>query len=113
MDAIKKAEPVPSPGCPRQSVEQALGTARHTGDRCREASALADLGLMHLYEGDAHRAVTLLEEAWVITRQLDDGGMESDVIGNLGLAAAAAGQPDRALALLDQSLFLARGAGDP
>ena len=69
------------------------------------------LKVQPLHERAFNRAVTLLEEAWVITRQLDDGGMESDVIGNLGLAAAAAGQPDRALALLDQSLFLARGAG--
>jgi len=67
---------------------------------------------MHLYEGDARRAVALLENAWALTRQLGDPSLESDVVGNLGLAAAAAGQRERGLVLLGRALALARAAGD-
>ena len=87
---------------PRQSAEPALAEARNVYDRRRESLALADLGLMHLYEGDALQAVALLEDALALARHLGDRSWEGDVLGNLGMAAAAAGQPQRGLAPLEQ-----------
>ncbi len=83
---------MPPQGCPRQSAEQSLAAARNEGDRRREALALDDLGLMHLYEGDAPQAVALLEDASALARQLGDPAWEADVLDNLGMATAAAVQ---------------------
>ena len=69
-------------GCPHKAAEQSLTTARNTGDRRREAFALADLGIMHLYEGDAPQAVAILEDALAIVRQLSEPSWEADILGN-------------------------------
>ncbi|HKI30702.1 MAG TPA: DUF6171 family protein [Gemmataceae bacterium] len=102
---------MPAQGCPRRAAEQALAAARTAGDRRREASALADLGIMHLYEGEAPQAVALLDDALAITREIGDRSAEGDALGHLGLAAAAAGQPQRGLTLLEQELRSARNSG--
>src|SRR5207244_616307 len=100
-------------GPPLQIAEHLLAAARAGGDRRREAAVLTDLGILLLREGDAQRAVALLEEALAIARQLGDRTREGDVLDNLGLAVLAAGQPTRALELLEQGLAHARAAGDP
>src|SRR4051812_25606847 len=93
-------EPVPPEGNPLQVAEQRLVAARATGDPREEVSALADLGLIHREQGDAPRAVVLLEEAAALARQLGDRVRECDVLGNLGLATLAVGQPSRARQLI-------------
>jgi tetratricopeptide (TPR) repeat protein len=75
--------------------------------------ALADLGIMHVYEGDALHAVSLLEEALALLRQVGDSCWEADLLGELGLATAAAGQHDHGLWILEQELTAARTAADP
>jgi tetratricopeptide (TPR) repeat protein len=99
--------PAPSLGCPRAQGEQLLAAARGVGDRRGEATALTDLGIMSMSEGDNPRAIERLEEALAIARELGDRAAESDVLGNLGLAALAAGQPALAGELFAQQLQLA------
>jgi tetratricopeptide (TPR) repeat protein len=103
---------MPQHRCPRESARQHLSAARGAGDRRREAASLADLGLMHLFEGDIPQAVALLEDALALARQLGDPSAQGDVLGHLGMATAAAGQPQRALALLEQELALACATSD-
>jgi tetratricopeptide (TPR) repeat protein len=98
--------------CPREAAQRLLTDARHAGDRRRECAALADLGVMHLFDGDAAGAVPLLEDALALARHLGDAPGEGDTLGQLGLAAAAAGQPERGLAFLEEELSAARAAGD-
>jgi tetratricopeptide (TPR) repeat protein len=74
--------------------------------------ALADLGIMHLYEGDAPHAVVILEEALALLRRVGDPSWEADLLGELGLATAAAGQHDRGLRTLEQELTAARASAD-
>jgi hypothetical protein len=61
-----------------QLADAALAAARRTGDRRGEASALTDLGIAHLRQGNAARAAALLEEALALARQLGDPSLESD-----------------------------------
>jgi tetratricopeptide (TPR) repeat protein len=104
--------PLPSAGDPLEHAEQFLAAARQAGERGKEASALADLGVARLRDGDPRRAVALLEEALGIVRALGDRAREMDVLDNLGLAVLAAGQPARALELLEQVRGAAQQAGD-
>jgi uncharacterized protein HemY len=88
---------MPPAGCPRQAAERALAASRDAGDRRGEALALADLGLMHLYEGEAAQAVAILEDALALATQVGDRAWEGDTLGHLGMAATAAGQPNRGI----------------
>jgi tetratricopeptide (TPR) repeat protein len=110
--AGNEPELVSAQGCPRQRAEQRLATARETGDRRRQVTALTDLGLMSVHEGNGQRALTLLHDALALVRQLGDRACEGDVLVNLALATLVAGQPREALALLDRSLVRAREDGD-
>jgi len=75
--AFPEAQPVLPYVSPREQAAQLLAVARRTGDRRQEASALTDLGILHQREGDTQRAVTLLEEALAIVRQLGDRSREA------------------------------------
>lgn len=97
---------------PRQRAEQLLNVARRSGDRLGEASALTDLGASLLREGDARRAVVVLDEAWGVAHQSGDRSRQGDVLIELGLATLAAGDPRRALEVFEQALGLARVGGD-
>jgi tetratricopeptide (TPR) repeat protein len=112
---VKAAEvpPTPSPQSstpsrPRDQAERLLAAARQSGDRGKEASALTDLGVTILNEGEARQALSLLEEALTLTRQLGDRARESDVLGNLGMAALAVNQLPRARQIFEQELNQAR-----
>ena len=93
---------------PRAHAEAILAAARRTGDRDKEATALTDLGVIQLNEGDAQGAIASLEKALAITREIGDTARESDVVGNLGMAMLAVRQPERARALFEQELAHAR-----
>jgi hypothetical protein len=101
MTPADDASLLPASGCPRQAGEQSLAAARSSSNYRREALALADLGIMHLYEGDAPQAVAFLEDALVLLRQFGDCSWDSDLLGQLGLATAAAGEHHRGLEILD------------
>jgi len=105
--------PTPSPQSstptrPREQAERLLTAARQSGDRGNVASALTDLGVTILNEGDARKALALLEEALTLTRQLNDRARESDVLGNLGMAALGVNQLQRARQIFEQELDNAR-----
>ena len=101
-----------SPACPRQLAEQLLATARQSGNPWRKITALTDLGIIYLHEGNPRRALPFLEEALSMVRQLGDRTREAEVLGNLGLANLALGQAEHALELFEQELVYARRAGD-
>ena len=82
------------------------------GARDKEATALTDLGVIALNEGDAKGAIASLERALAITVELGDTARESDVVGNLGMAMLAVRQPERARALFERELAHARAASD-
>jgi tetratricopeptide (TPR) repeat protein len=108
-----QAEAVPSAqDSPRLPAERSLAAALSADDPRRLATALADLGLVYLLEGDAPRAVVVLEESLAASRQLRDSSLEADALGHLAMAALALRQPARALDLLAPALALARSAGD-
>jgi len=112
-DAGRESPPPPPPsGSPREHAEQLLAAARRAGDRAQEASALTDLGVTLLSEGDAPGAITHLEAALELTRTLGDRAKGSDIIGNLGMAALAIGQPARARDMFEHELAYSRSIGD-
>jgi tetratricopeptide (TPR) repeat protein len=111
--AEEAAGPPPSLECPRATAQQLLAAARGGRDRQREVSALVDLGIIDLNEGNARTAVTQLEQALAIARELVDPGRELDVLGNLGMATMSTGQVHKALALFEQELAQARALNSP
>jgi tetratricopeptide (TPR) repeat protein len=114
--AAKTAEQAPAPppaaspahSRPREQAERLLAAARQSGDRGKVASALTDLGVTVLNEGDPPKALALLEEALTLTRQLGDRARESDVLVNLGMAALGVNQLQRARQIFEQELDWAR-----
>jgi len=98
---------------PCELAKQWLAQARGTGDRARQATALTDLGVLAMREGDVARATSLLEEALPITRELGLRASEADVLGNLGMTALTARQPERAYEFFQQQLAYAREVQDP
>jgi tetratricopeptide (TPR) repeat protein len=110
----KPAPPEPPPqACPRAQAEELLAAARRSGDKSREATALADLGIVYRSEGDPQRASMYLEQALALVRQLGDRSKEVDILGNLGLAMLGIGQfAGKALEMFQQELNMAREAGN-
>ncbi len=100
--------PEPDDASPRKLGEAALTAARAKGDRPAEATALTDLGIIVLSEGDPRTAVSLLEPALAIARELGEVDREADIMGNLGMAMMYLQQPDRALQLFEHELAHAR-----
>ena len=99
-------------GSPREQAERLLESARRTGDRRGEASALADLGVIGLNEANAKGAFGALQSALAIARELGDPDREHDILGNLGVALLGLRDPRQAWALFDRQLAYARSRGD-
>jgi tetratricopeptide (TPR) repeat protein len=93
-------------------ADERLAAARRSGDRAEEATALADLGLFALDEGNLPQAIAYLEEALVLSRALADQAREGDVLGILGLVFLRDGRAEDARRHLEQALLLERAAGD-
>jgi tetratricopeptide (TPR) repeat protein len=109
------APPSESPGqddTPRQQAEQVLAAARRGVDRASEVTALTDLGIVILSEGNAPASIAVFEEALTLARQLGDVARESDIMGNLGMALLYVQQPVRARQLFEHDLAHARATGD-
>ncbi len=109
------AAPPPDPtmtGTPRDQAELLLAAARTAGNRAAEATALTDVGVTKLSEGDHAGAVAALESALQITRELADREREVDVVGNLGLAMLGVGQAPRARQMFEHGLAFARAKRD-
>ncbi len=99
-------------GSPREQAELLLAAARTAGDRAAEATALTDLGVTKLSEGDHAGAVAALESALAIAKELGDRERESDVVGNLGMAMLGTGQAARARQIFEHGLAYARAKRD-
>jgi tetratricopeptide (TPR) repeat protein len=97
----------------RAHAEAMLAAARKAGARDKQATALTDLGVLALNEGDHQGAIASFENALAIARELGDANRECDVIGNLGMAMLSTRQPERARVLFERALAHARGSGDP
>jgi tetratricopeptide (TPR) repeat protein len=97
---------------PREQAEQRLAAARKAGDRALEATALTDVGVTKLSEGDHAGAVASLESALAMAKELGDRERESDIIGNLGLAVLGVGQSARARQMFEHGLAFARAKRD-
>jgi hypothetical protein len=104
--------PPPFAGTPREAAAHLLDAARKAGDRRKEATALADLGVTLLSEGDPRGAIASLETSLALARELGDEARGSDVIGNLGMAMLAVGQPGRAREMFEHELGYARATGN-
>jgi tetratricopeptide (TPR) repeat protein len=102
----------PSDGCPRALGEQLLTAARAIGDRSKEVTALTDLAIITLSEGNHRGAITLFEQALPLASQLGDAAKECDIMGNLGLALLYVQQPGRARQLFEHTLAHARSTAD-
>ena len=87
-----------------EQAKQSLDAARRSGDRSGEVSALADVGLLTLKQGEIAGAIACLEEALALARALGDHAREGDILGSLGLALVSAARHGRALPFLEQSL---------
>jgi tetratricopeptide (TPR) repeat protein len=70
------------------------------------------VGAVHLNEGDAKKAIPLLEQALTITREFGDRAVENDVLGGLGMAHLVLGQSQRAQELVELELSNARTSGN-
>jgi tetratricopeptide (TPR) repeat protein len=98
---------------PLAHAEAILAAARSAGARDREATALADIGIINLNQGNPQKAITALEQALSIARGLGDRARESDSAGNLGLALLAVRQVEHARGLFEQTLAHARSTANP
>lgn len=99
-------------GDARRQAEQLVAAARMQRDLQREASALADLGIACLRDGDLQAAIAHLQDALRLGQERWNPRFQGDVRGSLGLAYLAVGQVGCALQLLDQALSLARSEAD-
>ena len=89
------------------------GRRAQAGDRGKEVSALTDLAIIILTEGDPRAAIGLFEQALALARPLGDPARECDIMGNLGMALLHAQQPGRARPMFERGLAHARSTGDP
>ena len=98
---------------PRASAEAILAAARQTGARDKEATALTDLGMIHLSEGDPQGAIASLEKALAITRR-DRRYRPRKRCRRQPGHGAVVGSPARACprAFFEQDLAHARSHGD-
>jgi hypothetical protein len=89
-----------------------LEKAQKAGDFRGMATALTDLGVVTVENGNAQNAILFLEAALKLAKRLGDPAVEADVLHYLGKAARAAGQADRAALYLNWALAIARQLGD-
>lgn len=107
-----EAVALPTEDTSREQAEKWLAAARHNGDRQGEASALADLGVLALEQGNNLQSVAYLEDALRLAQSLGDKTREIDILPNLGLATLRIKQSDKAKQYLNRGLEMAREAGD-
>ena len=114
--SVTQAPPAPIPSSdvsPRQHAEQLLAEARQIGNAARAVSAMTDLAIIVLSEGDPRKAITLFEQALAMVRPLNDPAKECDIMGNMGLALLHTRQAGLARPMFERGLTYARSTGDP
>src|SRR5258707_14255006 len=85
-------------------LEEALPKVRVLGERPTLAWALLSLGRLALYQQDAPRAITWVEESLIQCRAMGEKIMTSVVLTLLAQAESSAGQPAPARTLPDAGL---------
>jgi len=91
--------------------QQAVELARETRDEGGEATALANLGNVYLYQGQINEAVKYFEDARAAARK---SGSPSEITALIGLGAAnnLRGRFDRAIQYLNEAIALAEAQND-
>lgn len=100
---------------PRQRIqwlEAQLRSARATGHRDAESSALGNLGITHAAIGDTRKAIAYFNQVLTICRETGDRHGEGMTLNNLGIAYAALGDARKAIKYYEQRLVIAREMGD-
>jgi CHAT domain-containing protein/tetratricopeptide (TPR) repeat protein len=92
--------------------EAALAMFRAAGDREGEAAALAEIGWVHMANGENNRALEISEQAAELFRAVGDRGGEARSLRVVAWVQGLSGRRAEALATLDRSLELHRAAGD-
>jgi predicted ATPase len=95
----------------RARLDAARAVFAVLGARSREDQLLVEYAFCAVAEGDAPRAVPLLEEALARCRAAGDVGETVNRLRDLGVVALGTGDLGRARALLTESIALARATG--
>ncbi len=107
------AEGVAEAEDPAATAARLLESARSSGDRRGEATALADLAMLWAKDGRSEAALTPLHEALALHRALGDCGGEADVLVDLGRVLESLGRARESGRALEAASALADGLGDP
>ena len=100
------------PRTSRRLVEEAVDTARRSGNRRREANAMSNLAALHMDAGDSAGAIGLLERVLELDTELGDAwGQAADHV-NLAGAMLRSGDVDLAQDKLAQHAASAIALGD-
>jgi tetratricopeptide (TPR) repeat protein len=91
----------------------ALDAARSNGDRRQEATALVDVGLVHLDGGDIPRAREAFQQALSLALTLGDRQIEGDACAGHGTIGLLAGNPHESLQFFQRELSAAQQAKSP
>ncbi|MEZ0091771.1 BTAD domain-containing putative transcriptional regulator [Streptacidiphilus sp. EB129] len=91
--------------------ERALIAAQQDGDVFAEAHALGDLAAANFRSGNLQAALSCLDDALAIWRQLEDPAGEEAMLGNKGMILIFLGRHDDAVVTLKRTLVLARRRG--
>jgi tetratricopeptide (TPR) repeat protein len=100
---------------PRQRIqweEARLQSARETGDRNAEGSALGNLGIAHAHLGDAREAIEHFEKQLLVCRETANRLGESIALNNFGNVHAGFGGLRKAIEFFTQSLIISQEMGD-
>jgi predicted ATPase/DNA-binding SARP family transcriptional activator len=93
-------------------AENALESARRTGEPKFVANALSNLGAIVLAGGDEERSAVVLDEALQLAREVGDERITALALNNLGDLALSTGDYERAGPLFEESYTLLRSRGD-
>jgi len=97
----------------RRQAEEGHDMWRHRGDRMQLAIALGNFGFAAMSAGDYAAAAPALDEAVVLTEELDDGRYLPFTIVNRGLLHALRGADTAAVRDFARALELCREYGEP
>jgi predicted ATPase/class 3 adenylate cyclase/Tfp pilus assembly protein PilF len=95
-------------GDARSSFEIALGAARETGDRRRQAEALSKLGYLNANSGRMDEAILHFRAGLELARTIGDKMLECELMNGMGTLHDYRGQFKAALADYERALALAR-----
>ncbi|HEU0113208.1 MAG TPA: AAA family ATPase, partial [Thermomicrobiales bacterium] len=101
----------PSPHLVRPLLQEALAVWRELGDQAGLATALDELMVVHLNEGDLDRARALGEEVLVTYRALGNDIGSQRILHALGVVSLLRGELPRARAELEESLQFSTALG--